>query len=295
MKLIKKIFIQKMSLEKIDIFPDLFLEEKESPCLNFSILSDNLNDIFSEFSEEPKKKNIIFVLTKKEEAPSMTFLKKKISSKLDDNGMLNGGRWNKDEQFRFAEAVLKYGNDWKQIQRHVYSRNMTQVRSHAQKFLMKLKETNFMMNQKINLNLTWTKIMNYLRENFQYYELKDLFFSVEQKEEKKVEKRKIRKIINKSNKKKKKNNTELSCAGDSNCDTNGESFHILSENDSFNNEIDYEQEEKDEKEALAKFIECFNNTSEDINLNSSFEDISIQEDINGYQKDSFNYKTSLKI
>jgi SHAQKYF class myb-like DNA-binding protein len=288
MKLIKKLFIQKMSLENIDIFQDLFLEDKESSCLNFSILSDNLNDILSEFSEEPKKKNIKFVLTK-EKAPSMTFLKKKITCKLDDNGNLNGGRWNKDEQFRFAEAVLKYGNDWKQIQRHVYSRNMTQVRSHAQKFLMKLKETNFMMNQKINLNLSWTKIMNYLRENFQYNELRDLFFSVEQKEDKKVEKRKLRKIINKSNKHKKKNNSEMSCAGDSNCDTNGESFHILSENDSFN-EIDYEKEEKDEKEALEKFIECFNNTSEDINLNSSFEDISIQEDINGYQKDSLNLK-----
>jgi SHAQKYF class myb-like DNA-binding protein len=275
------------------MFQDLFLSDKESSCLNFSILSDNLNDIFSEFSEEPKRKNIKFVLTK-EEVPSMTFLKKKIISKLDDNGNLNGGRWNKEEQFRFAEAVLKYGNDWKQIQRHVYSRNMTQVRSHAQKFLMKLKETNFMMNQKINPNLSWTKIMNYLRANFQYNELKDLFFSVEQKEEKKEEKKKIRRIINKSNKNKKKNNSEMSCAGDSNCDTNGESFHILSENDSFN-EIDYEKEEKDEKEALEKFIECFNNTSEDINLNSSFEDISIQEDINRYQKDSFDYKTSLKI
>ena len=282
-----------MSLENIDMFQDLFLSDKESSCLNFSILSDNLNDIFSEFSEEPKRKNIKFVLTK-EEVPSMTFLKKKIISKLDDNGNLNGGRWNKEEQFRFAEAVLKYGNDWKQIQRHVYSRNMTQVRSHAQKFLMKLKETNFMMNQKINPNLSWTKIMNYLRANFQYDELKDLFFSVEQKEEKKEGKKKIRRIINKSNKNKKKNNSEMSCAGDSNCDTNGESFHILSENDSFN-EIDYEKEEKDEKEALEKFIECFNNTSEDINLNSSFEDISIQEDINGYQKVSFNYKTSLKI
>ena len=282
-----------MSLENIDMFQDLFLSDKESSCLNFSILSDNLNDIFSEFSEEPKRKNIKFVLTK-EEVPSMTFLKKKIISKLDDNGNLNGGRWNKEEQFRFAEAVLKYGNDWKQIQRHVYSRNMTQVRSHAQKFLMKLKETNFMMNQKINPNLSWTKIMNFLRANFQYDELKDLFFSVEQKEEKKEGKKKIRRIINKSNKNKKKNNSEMSCAGDSNCDTNGESFHILSENDSFN-EIDYEKEEKDEKEALEKFIECFNNTSEDINLNSSFEDISIQEDINRYQKDSFDYKTSLKI
>ena len=281
-----------MSLEKFDMFPNLFFEEKEDSCLNFSIISDNLNDILSEITEEPKKKNIKFI-SRKEEAPSMSFLKKKIISKLDDNKNLNGGRWSKDEQFRFAEAVLKYGNDWKQIQSHVFSRNMTQVRSHAQKFLMKLKETNFMMNQKINPNLSWTKIMNYLRANFQYNELKDLFFSVEQKDEKKVEKKKVRKIM-KSNKHKKKNNSEMSSAGESNCDTNGESFHILSENDSFN-EIDFEKEEKDEKEALEKFIECFNNTSEDINLNTSFEDISFQEEINEYQKEPFNYKTSLKI
>ena len=281
-----------MSLEKFDMFPNLFFEEKEDSCLNFSIISDNLNDILSEITEEPKKKNIKFI-SRKEEAPSMSFLKKKIISKLDDNKNLNGGRWSKDEQFRFAEAVLKYGNDWKQIQSHVFSRNMTQVRSHAQKFLMKLKETNFMMNQKINPNLSWTKIMNYLRSNFQYNELKDLFFSVEQKDEKKIEKKKVRKIM-KSNKHKKKNNSEMSSAGESNCDTNGESFHILSENDSFN-EIDFEKEEKDEKEALEKFIECFNNTSEDINLNTSFEDISFQEEINEYQKEPFNYKTSLKI
>ena len=281
-----------MSLEKFDMFPNLFFEEKEDSCLNFSIISDNLNDILSEITEEPKKKNIKFI-SRKEEAPSMSFLKKKITSKLDDNKNLNGGRWSKDEQFRFAEAVLKYGNDWKQIQSHVFSRNMTQVRSHAQKFLMKLKETNFMMNQKINPNLSWTKIMNYLRANFQYNELKDLFFSVEQKDEKKIEKKKVRKIM-KSNKHKKKNNSEMSSAGESNCDTNGESFHILSENDSFN-EIDFEKEEKDEKEALEKFIECFNNTSEDINLNTSFEDISFQEEINEYQKEPFNYKTSLKI
>jgi len=282
-----------MSLEKFDMFPDLFFEEKEDSCLNYSIISDNLNDILSEITEEPKKKNIKFI-SRKEETPSMSFLKKKITSKLEDNKNLNGGRWNKDEQFRFAEAVLKYGNDWKQIQNHVYSRNMTQVRSHAQKFLMKLKETNFMLNQKINPNLSWTKIMNYLRANYQYNELKDLFFSVEQKDEKKVEKKKVRKIMNKSNKHKKKNNSEVSSAGDSNCDTNGESFHILSDNDSFN-EIDFEKEEKEKKEALEKFIECFNNTSEDINLNTSFEDISVQEEINEYQKEPFNYKNSLKI
>ena len=212
----------------------------------------------------------------------------------ENKTILNTGRWSTEEHKKFIEGLKVYGKNWKKIQKLIGTRSITQARSHAQKFLMKLKETNFMMNQKINPNLSWTKIMNYLRANFQYNELKDLFFSVEQKEEKKEEKKKIRRIINKPNKNKKKNNSEMSCAGDSNCDTNGESFHILSENDSFN-EIDYEKEEKDEKEALEKFIECFNNTSEDINLNSSFEDISIQEDINRYQKDSFDYKTSLKI
>jgi SHAQKYF class myb-like DNA-binding protein len=123
-----------------------------------------LSDIFSDSFQEPKKKNVKFILTK-EETPC--FLKKKLNLNLEDKESenLNGGRWTKDEQQRFAEAVLQYGNDWKQIQSHVFSRNMTQVRSHAQKFLMKLKETNFVIKQNIDQKLSWTKMMNILRKN----------------------------------------------------------------------------------------------------------------------------------
>ena len=179
-------------LETNYYFPDLFLNEDNNFSLNYSTIGDNLNDIFSESLKEPQKKNVKFILTKAE-IPSISFLKKKtnIEEKGEDKIQknLNGGRWNREEQQRFAEAVLKYGNDWRKIQSHVFSRNMTQVRSHAQKFLMKLKENKFMIKNNINLNLSWTKTMNILRNNFQYDKLKELLFSVEQNEEKKIEKK----------------------------------------------------------------------------------------------------------
>ena len=184
-----------MSLIESDFFHDLLIPEEITPFDSKTFLSDNnLNDILSELSEEPPKKGIKFILTK-EEAPSLTLLKKKINLKQDDTnkGNSNGGRWNKDEQYRFAEAVLKYGNDWKKIQSHIYTRNITQIRSHAQKFLMKLKETNFIKKTNLDQNLSWTKVMNYLRSNVQYNDLKELLFSVEQNDDKKEEKKKKKK------------------------------------------------------------------------------------------------------
>ena len=270
-----------MSLLELNFdFPDLFLNDNNNCLLNYSTLSDNLNDIFSDSLQEPRKKNVKFILTK-EEVPSISFLKKKINlneeNKEQEN--MNGGRWNAEEQQRFAEAVLKYGNDWKQIQNHVYSRNMTQVRSHAQKFLMKLKETNFMVKNNIDLNLSWTKTMNILRSSVKFDELKKLLFSVEQNEEKKIEKKEAKKKVNKAKNKNKKDN-KLDCSMNSGeyskCDTNGDSFRFFLDNESVEKDIENIKlkEEEEENEALEKFIECFNKSSEDINLNSSFEDFS---------------------
>ena len=98
-----------MSLADSNYFPDLFLSENSNNyLLNYSTISDNLSDIFSDSFQEPKKKSVKFILTK-EETPS--FLKKKINLSLESKEPenLNGGRWNKEEQQRFAEAVLKYG------------------------------------------------------------------------------------------------------------------------------------------------------------------------------------------
>jgi len=271
-----------MSLLESDFLPDLFLPENSSLSFFSSSLSDNLNDIFSDLSPNPPKKDIKFILTK-EEVPQ-TFLKKKIALKTYELGLgqiSNGGRWNKEEQTRFAEAVYKYGNDWKKIQSHIYSRNLTQVRSHAQKFLMKLKETEFYKKLGLDLNLSWTKVMNYLRANVEFNILKEILFSVEQNEEKNNEKKKrsLKGNKNNKNKKSKKNKIDESfnLNNESNCDTNGESSHCLFDSD----ESSYENnKQEEENEALEKFIECFNRTSGDINLNTSFEEISdqIQED-----------------
>ena len=255
-----------MSLEESNYFSDLFLNENDNYFLNFSTISGNLNDILSESSpQEPQKKNNIRFILTKEEQPQITFLNKKInlSEESTKEKNINGGRWNKDEQFRFAEAVLKSANDWKQIQNHVFSRNMTQVRSHAQKFLMKLKETKFMLKQNIDLNLSWTKIMKFLKRNVEYNELKQLLFSVEQSEEKN-EKPKLKK-----NKSKKKINNKTN-------NSFGETFSSLFDNyEKEIGSIKIKEEEEEENEALEKFIECFNNSSE-YNLNSSFDEISSQ-------------------
>ena len=51
----------------------------------------------------------------------------------------NEGRWNDDEHLRFLEAINIYGNNWREVQKYVKTRSSNQVRSHAQKFILKLK------------------------------------------------------------------------------------------------------------------------------------------------------------
>lgn len=260
-----------MSINQSDFIPDLFLPENIEYSIQPSTLSDNLNDLFLDLSQKSSKKDIKFILTK-EEYPS-SFLKKKLNLKTEKgdwgSGNSNCGRWSKEEQHKFAEAVLQYGNEWKKIQRHISSRNLIQIRSHAQKFLMKLKETIFYKGLNLDMNLSWTKVMNHIRSNVDFNLLKEILFSVEQNEEKNKERKWKKKIINK---KSKKNKLELSLnsSNESNCDTNNESSHFFFDND----ECLYENNKKEqENEAFEKFIESFNRTSKDINLNSSFDDI----------------------
>lgn len=65
----------------------------------------------------------------------------KIKKKQRKDGSFNTGRWQPDEHQRFIEALLKYGNEWKSVQRHVATRSSTQARSHAQKFFVKINKT----------------------------------------------------------------------------------------------------------------------------------------------------------
>jgi SHAQKYF class myb-like DNA-binding protein len=56
------------------------------------------------------------------------------------NGKYTSGRWHLDEHKKFIEAIIKYGNDWKEVQKYIGTRSSSQARSHAQKFFIKLKQ-----------------------------------------------------------------------------------------------------------------------------------------------------------
>ena len=66
-------------------------------------------------------------------------LKNYNNNNLVENIEVNEGRWNNEENIRFLKAIYNYGNDWKEVQRYVGTRTTNQVRSHAQKFIMKIK------------------------------------------------------------------------------------------------------------------------------------------------------------
>ena len=59
----------------------------------------------------------------------------------EDNGNTIG-RWSRDEHKKFIEAIIKFGNNWKEVQEYVNTRTSTQARSHAQKFFEKIKKNN---------------------------------------------------------------------------------------------------------------------------------------------------------
>ena len=286
---------------------------------NDIILPNNINDIYNDLyygsKEEPHpKQSIKFVLTKNNPHNNTTFLQKKIqstdnntnsNSELED---INNGRWNKEEQNRFAEAILKFGNDWKKIQNYVFSRNITQIRSHAQKFLLKIKENNFLKDKGLDKNLSWTKMINYLNKTLTYDEFKEVLFSVQQTVDKKCARKKNKnfKKIKKNNKGKnedsKNNNINDSCLN-SNSETNNSTLNC-SENDSDKNKklnlydedqyiINYKliKQEEEDKEILQKIIECFKPTTDNIILNTSFDENSIKKDDNYIENTLLNEST----
>ena len=51
-----------------------------------------------------------------------------------------GGKWNKEEHQKFIEGLFIFGNQWKKMQKYIETRSAIQVRSHSQKFMMKLKK-----------------------------------------------------------------------------------------------------------------------------------------------------------
>ena len=52
----------------------------------------------------------------------------------------NSGRWSDEEHKRFRAALIKFGRKWSKVARYTQTRTDAQARSHAQKYLRKLKK-----------------------------------------------------------------------------------------------------------------------------------------------------------
>jgi len=52
----------------------------------------------------------------------------------------SNGRWTQAERIKFAHSILKFGTNWKKFKNIITTRNLIQIKSHAQKFLIKLKK-----------------------------------------------------------------------------------------------------------------------------------------------------------
>jgi SHAQKYF class myb-like DNA-binding protein len=85
--------------------------------------------------------------------------------KLNKDGNFNCGRWTQEEHQRFIEAIMKHGNEWKQVQKHVGTRSSTQARSHAQKFFVKIKKTNVLDFNNIDISKNSIKTLHEMATN----------------------------------------------------------------------------------------------------------------------------------
>ena len=106
------------------------IDKKDKASLVLSEKKANPNK-FKFFTYEPPKNEF---LTKKR---FKIRVKKDYTKNKTSN--ITQGYWAKSDHKKFIEALYLYDCDWKKIQKYIKNRIYNQVRSHAQKFYLKLK------------------------------------------------------------------------------------------------------------------------------------------------------------
>ena len=180
------------------------------------------------------------------------YFPKCLNPKLNHDSYLHNhaitGRWKFKEHIQFLEGLDKYGVNWKKIRSLIKTRTLGQIRSHAQKFFLKLKQVKDeqlgidftsdninsirdMINniKSINSDYDIIKVFLYLSEK--YFVIKKGKKSVKYKKKPNIE---IDKSSNSDNNKKKENNFNNNdiIINNSNHDMN-----ISNDNNVFNNNM----------------------------------------------------------
>ena len=126
---------------------------------HFNIIKDNSNNTKNEFLESQNDNNINLEKNSYFNIEEIKSIKtpNKNNNHKEKKSSLNEGRWSFEEHIKFIEALVDYGKNWKDVQKYVGTRSAAQARSHAQKFLLKLK---MIKNDEINIDFTNNNIKN---------------------------------------------------------------------------------------------------------------------------------------
>lgn len=64
----------------------------------------------------------------------------KVTASESNNTSKTNGRWTSEEHLRFIEALKRFGKQWKKVEEFVQTRSGAQIRSHAQKYFLKIQK-----------------------------------------------------------------------------------------------------------------------------------------------------------
>ena len=242
--------------------------------LNQNDLKNN-KKIHFELSLENNKKNINNLNNKKLHIKNISYL-----NNFNDN--YSSGRWKEDEHKRFLEAIIKYGNDWKEIEKYVKTRSSTQARSHAQKFFLKIKKDKNPEMDIINKNSI--KSLNEILSVLNNEDNKKLFYLLNKYS---LEKNEYNNVNNRIYKKNKKKNVIIKKKDNVN------NNNIIINNVNFKEEeknICIEIEEKN-KEKITDFSNKNNNifNLNNNNNNNDFFDINNEDNLKDNKINNINY------
>ena len=157
---IKKRLKFKISTSKDKSKVELINEESDINNINNQkniIINNNTTTIITQFQKisQIQNNNANNNFTYSEEDNILSLSNNNTSIRPNqEKSKFASGRWHISEHKRFLEAIIKYGNDWKKVEKHIGTRNSSQARSHAQKFFIKLKEEQ--KNSKISKDIDYS-------------------------------------------------------------------------------------------------------------------------------------------